>query len=661
MTEPSRGVFLSYASQDAQAAQRICDALRAAGIEVWFDKSELRGGEVWDSQIRRQIHDCALLIPIISTNTQARPEGYFRLEWKLAVERTHLMSQRLAFLVPVVIDDTLDAAADVPDKFREVQWTRLPDSAALAAFVDRVRRLLQPSGGLRDELGGKSSIPTAARAAPRTKKWFAALLIGVALAALASGYFLRHQGVPARPAASQAALPAPAAPDKSVAVLPFADMSEKKDQEYFSDGLSEELIDMLSKVPDLHVPARTSSFYFKGKNEKIAVIAHELGVAHVLEGSVRKAGDRLRVSAQLIGADSGYHLWSETYDRDAKDIFKVQDEIAAAVVAALKAKLSPSQKVSSRRTSSTEGYNEFLLGRQFYNRRNLDDWRRAIGAYQKAIAFDPHYGAAYAGLALSESFLGDTTGDAALLKRAETHAEKAIELAPEEADGYVVRGFWRAHFGWDWTGAQADFERALLLEPTSEEVQHNYAILLMMLGRISEALPAYRRATELDPLSNPAWDGLGNALASDRNYPAAGDALRRALEIQPDSGFSLSSLAMLQLLEGKATEALATAPKIDFEPFRLQIITMAEFSLGHATESQQAIDELIAKHTKETAFQIAEAYAWRGEKDKAFEWLERAYRQRDGGLSSIKLDPPFDRLRQDPRYQSLLHKINLPE
>jgi tetratricopeptide (TPR) repeat protein len=149
--------------------------------------------------------------------------------------------------------------------------------------------------------------------------------------------------------------------------------------------------------------------------------------------------------------------------------------------------------------------------------------------------------------------------------------------------------------------------------------------------------------------------------ALDRNYPAAGDALRRALEIQPDSGFSLSSLAMLQLLEGKAAEALATAPKIDFEPFRLQIIATAEFSLGHATESQQALDELIAKHTQETAFQIAEAYAWRGEKDKAFEWLERAYRQRDGGLSLIKLDPPFDALRQDPRYQSILHKINLSE
>jgi len=653
MTEMLRAVFLSYASQDAAAARRISDTLRAAGIEVWFDQSELRGGDVWDRQIRKQIHECALVIPIISENTQARPEGYFRLEWNLAVERTHSMSERMAFLVPVVIDDTRDAEADVPQKFREVQWTRLPGGETPAAFVERVARLLAPGSAASGDDERASEPPRPAGGTLRRRAGPKALLAAIALAALAIGYFgfdrARHPAAPS------------AVPEKSIAVLPFVNMTSDKEQEYFSDGLSEEMIDLLSQIPDLRVPARTSSFSFKGKSADIPSIAQKLHVAHVLEGSVRKSGDTIRVTVQLIRADSGYHLWSKTFDRDFKDIFKVQDEIAAAVVEALKVKLGPVPPVAAHRSTNTEAYNQFLLGRHFAERQNPDGWRRAVEAYHQAIALDPDYAAAYARLAVSEAFFADQAGDAAGLKQAQADAEKAIALAPEEAEGYGVRGLLRSTWDWDWAGAQADFAKALDHDPSSAAVQGNYADLLGSLGRLAQAIEVEKKAIELDPLSPVHWNNLGQYLTANRDYPAAGEALSRALQIQPDSTVAMDSLATLQLLQGHAGQALATFRKVDVEVLRLQGISMAEHSLKASKESRQALDEMIAKSAQGWAYQIAQVFAWRGEKDPAFEWLERGYRQRDGGLASVKADPLLESLHGDPRFAALLEKMNLSE
>ncbi len=449
--------------------------------------------------------------------------------------------------------------------------------------------------------------------------------------------------------------------DKSIAVLAFVDMSEKHDQEYFSDGLSDELIALLAQVPGLQVPARSSSFYFKGKLTTTQEIAKTLHVSHLLEGSVRKSGDTIRVSAQLVRADNGYHLWSATYDRDIKDIFKVQDEIAAAVVTALKVTLSLSPKVASRRTSNTEAYNQFLLGRQFYNRSTADGFSRAVLAYRQAIALDPNYAAAYAGLADAEDNLADWTGDTSGLKRAAAAAEQAVALAPDEADGYSARGSQRIYHSWDWTGAQADFTKALTLNPSDSLLLRAYGIMLGCLGRLPEALTALRKSIAIDPLSSRGWEAVGTFLLAQKDLPATHEALRRALEIQPDDALSLNRLAVLQLLEGRAEAALATYRKIDDDGFRLYGIAMTEHTLGRAKASQQALDEAITKHAQDSAYQIAEALSWRGEKDDAFEWLERAYRQRDGGLAEAKIDPLLENLRGDPRYKALLRKLNLPE
>jgi len=291
MNAPTKAVFLSYASQDAEAAQRICEALRAVGLDVWFDQSALRGGDAWDASIRRQIKECALFIPVISANTQARVEGYFRREWNLAVHRTLDMADDQAFLVPVVIDATIDMSARVPEKFREVQWTRLFAGESPAAFAERVQRLLS----------GVAAPPV--RVTP--------------------------------PRVVPAAAPAHAArgdDPPSIAVLPFVNMSRDEENEYFADGLAEELLNVLAKISGLRVAARSSAFSFKGKGATVADAGRALNVATILEGSVRKSGNRMRISVQLVKVVDGYQLWSETYDRTLDDIFAVQDDIAQSVL-----------------------------------------------------------------------------------------------------------------------------------------------------------------------------------------------------------------------------------------------------------------------------------------------------------------------------------------
>jgi TolB-like protein/Flp pilus assembly protein TadD len=454
--------------------------------------------------------------------------------------------------------------------------------------------------------------------------------------------------------------------DKSIAVLPFADMSEKKDQEYFSDGLAEELIEQLGNTPGLKVIARTSSFSFKGKSDDIPTIASKLNVANVLEGSVRRSGSHLRISTQLIRADSGQSLWSETFDREFRDVFAIQDEIAVAVVSALKLKLAGGQTATGAHgTTNPEAYNAYLLGRNLYIRSAYiqsteTGYRQAIEAYQKAINLDPRYADAYAELAMAQYYLGDYTGDLALETSAEQAAQQAIEIDQHRASGYAVRGYLRFNMRYDWAGAEADFKQALVLDPTDSRVFRRYASVLNQVGRTEEAAALLQKGIEQDPLDASTWTGLVDALVASRNYPAAYDAVHRALAIRPTDNSSNFQLACLQLFDGKARDALATFQSNSFAIFRDTGVAMAEHTLGDAKSSQQALDRVIATAAGDAAYQIAEIYAWRGEKDKAFEWLERAYRQQDGGLTGIKIDLVLASLRSDPRYVAMLRKLNLP-
>jgi TolB-like protein/Tfp pilus assembly protein PilF len=672
-------VFISYASQDAQAAKRICAALRAADIEVWFDQSELRGGDVWDRQIRQQIHDCRLFMPIVSANTEARAEGYFRREWKLAVDRTHDLSERVAFLVPIVIDSTPEAKADVPDAFRHVQWTRLSDGSASPAFVERIQRLITPvpSSALPaatappDYRTPQLSTTTNGRhRVARVTLWALSGVVALGLAYfVADRFWLSKHTSAERPAAAVApalTLAMPAIPEKSVAVLPFVDMSEKKDQEYFSDGLSEELIDMLTKVPELRVPARTSSFYFKGKQATIADIAKALGVAHVLEGSVRKSGNILRITAELIRVDNGYHVWSETYDRKLDDIFKMQDEIAAAVVAALKIKLRATRDSKDGQTSIPEAYDQYLIGRGVLRR---DDWRfaqRAVDAFQKAIALDPGYVAAWSGLSAAKDDLAQTATTIAEHdardQEALAAANKAIAAGPDVPDGYAARAALRAYGLWDFEGAAEDFRRASTLAPGDVRIRMSgvYSVL-WPTGRLDEALATAKNMSDIDPLNSAAWNALGWTQYFHGDYRGAVTSFKRSIEITPDQSRAAAGLAVCYLLEGQPALALSLSQQPTQETFRLLVAALAEHDLGHMNEAKAKLDELITKHGQASAFQIAQVYAWEGDKDRAFAWLDKAYTQHDGGLTLVKVDPLLRGLRSDPRYKALLRKMKLPE
>jgi TolB-like protein/DNA-binding winged helix-turn-helix (wHTH) protein len=449
--------------------------------------------------------------------------------------------------------------------------------------------------------------------------------------------------------------------DKSIAVLPFTDMSETKDQEYFADGMAEEIIDLLVKIPQLKVIARTSSFYFRGKQATIQEIAKTLGVEHVLEGSVRKVGNTIRVTAELVRTSTGAALWSQTYNRDETDIFKVQDEIAAAVVGKLKLKVLSGQEFESAdRSANPEAYYQFLLGRQIGRNGNLEDSRRALTALRKATQLDPNYAAAYAGVAMYETNVAEYTNDTAGYERARTAAERALTLAPQLAMGYRVRSYVK-NDTLDLAGSFADAKKAMELEPGDARVQNDYGVVLGQFGRLPEAIAAMERSIEIDPLAADAWVNLGVYLTAVNDFLAARRALERSLAITPINDITHLALGTLDLREGRLQDALAEFQKDSDDVYRKAGEAEVDYSRGHEKESQLVLDALITKHGENSPYAIAGVYAWRGERDKAFEWLDRAYTRRDSDIGAIKRDPLLAGLRGDPKYRALLKRLNLPD
>jgi serine/threonine protein kinase/TolB-like protein len=534
---------------------------------------------------------------------------------------------------------------------------RYPSAAALAE-------------DLRCYLDGKPIRARPARIAYRLRKFVLRnrTLVGVSVTAIAAilatvGYALYRESL------AQVTVGAAATKlvsDKSIAVLPFVDMSEHRDQEYFSDGLSEELIDKLTNIADLQVPARTSSFYFKGKQTTIADIAKALGVANVLEGSVRKSGDTLRVTAQLIRVDNGYHVWSETYDRKLEDIFKVQDEIATAVVGALKVKLLEAPTTKDRQTANSAAHDQYLIGRHLLSGNNYAVDRSAAEAFRRAVGLDPNYAPAWAGLAEATFWAAETATSGAeftaMRQEAQTAADKAVALRPDLADGYIARGFVRAWSLWDFEGAEEDFRRALRIEPENSRALSRYSnSVLMPTGRLDEAVAMAKQALKGDPLNAEAWARLGADQYYHDDYLAARESLQRSLEINPEQSWAAAQMAVTFIFMGDPASALPMSQRATGEEFRLEGAALAEHDLGNIKGAERALNELIAKHAGGAACQIAEVYAWWGDKDDAFHWLDRAYVQHDGGLTYIKVNPLLKSLRPDPRYKAFLHKMNLPE
>jgi TolB-like protein/Flp pilus assembly protein TadD len=503
-------------------------------------------------------------------------------------------------------------------------------------------------------------VAAALASGPSRPRW-PLVLGGVAVLAVALvlGIRLGRAPIPAQPSAQ------PLQP--SIAVLPFVDMSPGHDQEYFSDGVAQEILNALAQVPELRVVARSSSFAFKGRNEDLRTVGQKLQVANVLEGSVQKSGDRLRVTAQLVNAADGYELWSQTFDRNLADVFAVQDEIARAVVAALRVRVLPKEsRTSEAQVTKPEVYAAYLRGLKVLNSGAFAEFPKAIQEFRRATALDPDYAPAHASLAYAMMSMG-SNADSSTLNALDfdwrrdgiAEAEKAVALDPRLADGYASRGIAAAFVSWDWQAALRDFEQAIALAPGNTTYLSGYADVLSLLGRNSEALAAARKAAALDPLSAGSSFELGNLYVRLGEYVAARAVLENAIALNPDH-LLRRYLGYLDLLEGHPDKALALFRTLPQEWTRDFGFALAEHSLGNEAASQRALDDLIRTNAREAPYQIAQVYAWRGDHDHAFEWLERAYQNRDPGLPYIKLDIFSRSLHGDPRFTALLAKLKLP-
>src|SRR5258708_4401253 len=489
--------------------------------------------------------------------------------------------------------------------------------------------------------------------------WKLAIILvpAVVAAAAIAAYF--------RPGRS--AVNAPSLNKASIAVLPLADMSPAKDQEYFSDGLSEQLINDLAKVSGLKVIGRSSSFQFRGKNEGPSDVGRKLGVANILEGSLRREGNRVRITAELIKADDGFQLWSQTYDREIKDIFAVQDEIALATTEALQLKLlgGNGQPVPSNlHSTNPEAYQAYLQANYFIGRgRSKEDLSKALAYADTAIKLDEKYAPAWAVRASVQNEMAavELTEVTEGYRRARNDAERAIALDPTSPSAYLALATDQIQHDWDWDAANTWLTKAAELEPGSTEILRVRANLSWVLGNLDQAINLREQAVALDPLRADSFLDLGYLLYLAGRYDKAQAELRKALDLSPQAPFAHFTLGLILISEGKPKEALAEIEKEPSEWAKLTTEVLVYHALGREQDSNAVLVELIAKHHTDSAFQIAQEYAFRGESDKSFEWLERAYQQRDPGLTTIKTDPLLKTLRHDQRFLLLLTRMRLPK
>ena len=459
---------------------------------------------------------------------------------------------------------------------------------------------------------------------------------------------------------------APSLNDPSIAVLPFTDMSPGKDQEYFADGLTGELINDLAKVSGLKVVGRSSAFQFKGRNEDLREVGRKLGVANVLEGSVRQEGNHVRITAELIKTDDGFQLWSQTYDREIKGIFAVQDEISQAATRALQLKLlgGNGQPIApNSRSTSPEAYQAYLQANYFLGRgQSKEHLSKALAYADTAIKLDARYASAWALRATVQTLMAEAglTDDTEGFRKARHDAQRAIALDPTLASAYLALARTQMTEDWDWDAAGTSLSKAAALGPGSGEVFRVRSTQSEILGNLDEAIKLGEQANALDPLRSDTYLRLGYLLYAAGRYDEAWPKLQRALELNPQTAFAHVDLGEVLVAEGKPQQALAEIEKEPLQWGKLTGQALAYHALGRDQDSNAALAGLIAKYNNGAAYQIAEVYAFRGESDKSFDWLERAYKQRDGGLTEIKNDPLLKNLRHDPRYTELLKKMRLP-
>ena len=497
--------------------------------------------------------------------------------------------------------------------------------------------------------------------------WIYVVLVGAALSVglfFVGRYTAGH--ATARPASEeprrgkQSEL-ATAGPDKSIAVLPLINESGDPKDEYFSDGLSEELIAALAQISGLKVIGRSSSFRFKNRKEEPKTIGEKLGVSTLLDGTVRKQGDRVRIVAELVNAADGIQLWTRTFDRELKDIFAVQEEIARAVAESLKVTLLGSDSAQKSAPKNVEAHNAYLQGHFHFQRRNLEDYRKAVGYFDQAIRLDPNYALAYAERSEAWTLIGDLTGQhEPAWSNARSDAEKAVAIAPDLAEAHAALGFVRFLVDWKFTEGLNELKRAKELSPSNPTANDVLARLIVYLGRIDEAERQGRQAVELDPLSVTAQNNLARILFVAGKLDEADAVARKSAELQPAAAATHRWQALIAAQRGDGEAALREAQLEPDEGYRRFELAVAQYVRGDRKAADAALADLIANGRDRLAYQIAEVYAARGEKDKAFEWLQISFDNHDTGTLTLLTDPLLRGLRDDPRYKNFLAKLGLP-
>jgi len=469
--------------------------------------------------------------------------------------------------------------------------------------------------------------------------------------------------------------------EKSVAVLAFANLSDDKGSEYFSDGISEELLTVLQKIPGLHVAARTSAFSFKGKNATAQEIGEKLGVAHLVEGSVRKAGDVVRIAARLTQANTGEEQWSENYTRNLKDVFAVQTELAQTIVEQLRGQLTggaanPTTKAEIQAevraaekggTKNVEAHESYLQGRFFLNRHSEKETDQARAAFERAVQLDPKFALAWAGLAQTHVWdcnyatEGGQKGFNDHLAAARDAVERAFALEPNLPDALFPRAMIETNFDYNWKGAAETLRKALALAPQDPALLMEAGNLASARLESTQALDLFRRAVALDPVNAQARAFLASNLSASGRQEEARAEYARVIELNPSAPNSHAGVGLAYLLESKFEEAAVAAQKDAADWARLLIVSCARWGQKRVAESDAALAELIAIASETGAYQIAEVYGYRNDKDRAFEWLERARRQRDAGLPGLRPDTLLPNLHDDPRWNAFLRKVGLAD
>jgi TolB-like protein/tetratricopeptide (TPR) repeat protein len=678
-TDPAfaRDAFISYANQDTAVADALCADLERRGLACWIAPRDVVPGALYADSIVRAINGAKVLVLVLSQHSVASPHVSKEIE-RASSKRRPIIALRI------------DAAPLTPALeyfLSESQWVDATApggvEGAFAKLGEALRRSAQTGAAPAFATAPHTASPhatTPARAAaaapPATaarRRWLAAVAAALLVAACAYLLVDRFRAPKPHVAAGNGTAemagadsadttpPTPAGP-KSVAVLPFEDMSENKDQAYFSDGLASELIDLLAKVPGLRVPARTSSFYFKGKQTTLPEIAKALNVTHILEGSVRKSGNTVRITTDLVRVADGTPMWSETFDRKLDDIFKVQDDIASSVVGALKVSLLGGAAPHAAPTSNAEAYTEFLKCAEASHTATRELVARAIQVCKHVVDLDPNYAPgwlAYAGN-LQAQFAGFATVPYEEVRPPIYAAiQRALAIDPNLAAAHAAMAGFLYQMDLNPAAAEVELRRAIALDPQDNESYWLVGYIANIQGRFEAALTALERSRDGNPLNIDVYIQLGNVYYRWGKLPEAAAAYRATLAIAPDAGSVHYRLGLTALLGGDPKAALVEFEQEPDSDFHAVGPPLALDALGRKAEADRALKLAEQTAAQGASYQIALIHAARKDADGAFQWLERAYGQRDAGMLWMKFDPLLKTLRPDPRFQALLVRMHL--